>query len=335
MSWTAVLAAGAAAIVFFALARRVLDIILAVALAGAVLLGVYAVAAHLSASRKAAGAGADAGADGRAASSGPARSAGGTAAGTTGSVRSGPAADRFVLHREPVPILMYHVLGTAPAGTPYPGLFLAPDDFRAEMAYLKGHGFRAVTLAALWDNWHRHRGTLPRKPVVITFDDGENAQLRVAEPILRSYHWPAVLNLVVDHYRVQPTAVGARAVKRLIGEGWEIDSHTVHHRRLTTLSTAELALEVGGSRQDLRRDFGVPASFFCYPAGFYDARVIAAVRRAGYLAATTTRSGLATRSGSAYELPRIRIDRGLPLATFAAEVSRGDFGGVSAGGAGD
>jgi hypothetical protein len=35
--------------------------------------------------------------------------------------------------------------------------------------------------------------------------------------------------------------------------------------------------------------FGVPANFFCYPSGRYDPTVIAAVRDAGYLAATTTR----------------------------------------------
>jgi peptidoglycan/xylan/chitin deacetylase (PgdA/CDA1 family) len=48
--------------------------------------------------------------------------------------------------------------------------------------------------------------------------------------------------------------------------------------------------------------------FFCYPAGRYDARVIRAVRRAGYLGATTTLEGLAS-PGRPYELRRIRISR--------------------------
>jgi peptidoglycan/xylan/chitin deacetylase (PgdA/CDA1 family) len=64
---------------------------------------------------------------------------------------------------------------------------------------------------------------------------------------------------------------------------------------------------VGGSRARLRRVFGVPVNFFCYPSGSYDARVIAAVRKAGYLGATTTVEGLAV-PGTPFSLRRIRID---------------------------
>ena len=59
----------------------------------------------------------------------------------------------------------------------------------------------------------------------------------------------------------------------------------------------------------LQRRFQVPARFFCYPAGRYDARVIAAVRAVGYLGATTTRYGLA-RSDAPYELARVRVEGG-------------------------
>jgi peptidoglycan/xylan/chitin deacetylase (PgdA/CDA1 family) len=329
MSWTAVLVAAVAALVVLLVARRFLDLLLAGAVAAAALVGAYALAAHVGGSSSGTSPGTSATA-GRSTSSGA--SAGGA---TLPNRRSSGAALAYVRHRAPVPILMYHVLGTPPAGSPYPGLFLAPADFRAEMTYLKTHGFQAVTLAQVWANWHEKRGTLPRKPVVITFDDGETAQLRVAEPILRAYGWPAVLNLIVDHYRNAPAAVGRRAVKRLISEGWEIDSHTVDHLKLTTLSAAALTREVTQSRRDLRADFHVPADFFCYPAGFYDARVMAAVRQAGYLGATTTKPGLASASTPADELPRVRVDRGLALSTFAAEVSRADFSGAATATTGD
>ena len=36
-------------------------------------------------------------------------------------------------------------------------------------------------------------------------------------------------------------------------------------------------------------------NFFCYPAGSFDGETIAAVREAGYLGATTTEPGLASR----------------------------------------
>jgi peptidoglycan/xylan/chitin deacetylase (PgdA/CDA1 family) len=59
--------------------------------------------------------------------------------------------------------------------------------------------------------------------------------------------------------------------------------------------------------------FGVPANFFCYPSGRYDPTVIAAVRDAGYLAATTTEPGFADRA-EPYALARVRVDGGLGAA---------------------
>jgi hypothetical protein len=67
---------------------------------------------------------------------------------------------------------------------------------------------------------------------------------------------------------------------------------------------------------DLQHLFHVPVDFFCYPSGRYDARVVAAVRRAGYLGATTTNYGLA-RPQDIYTLGRIRINGSDRLAGFA------------------
>ena len=73
------------------------------------------------------------------------------------------------------------------------------------------------------------------------------------------------------------------------------------------MTAARLWHEVHGSRVALRRLFHVPAQFFCYPSGAFDAAVIHAVRRAGYLGATTEIPGLARRS-QPYTLARVRVD---------------------------
>ena len=65
----------------------------------------------------------------------------------------------------------------------------------------------------------------------------------------------------------------------------------------------------------------MPVDFFCYPAGRYDARVIAAVRRAGYLAATTTVEGLAVPD-EPYELARVRVGRNDGVAGLARKLVR-------------
>ena len=57
----------------------------------------------------------------------------------------------------------------------------------------------------------------------------------------------------------------------------------------------------------LQRRFHQPVNFFCYPSGRYDARAVQAVRAAGYLGATTTDEGLASKQRM-FKLKRIRVD---------------------------
>ena len=208
----------------------------------------------------------------------------------------------------PVPILMYHVLGRPPAGVGYPGLYVAPTRFRAQVALLAQHGYTAVTLGQVWQAWHG-TGALPRKPVVFSFDDGYRSDAAVALPVLRKHGWVGVLNLELRN--LQPVW-GARPgeVRRLIAAGWEIDAHTLTHPDLTTVSAEEAWRQINGSRVAIRLRFHVPVDFFAYPSGRYDASVEAAVRRAGFSAATTTAYGIARPQDDPYALPRVRVDAG-------------------------
>jgi peptidoglycan/xylan/chitin deacetylase (PgdA/CDA1 family) len=223
-------------------------------------------------------------------------------------------------HDAPVPILMYHVLAPPLPGAPYPDLYVKPADFRRQVAWLAAHGYHAVTLRRVYDYW-RGKRALPRKPVVLTFDDGYHSDFTVALPTLRARGWPGVLNLEVRNLRpVWGTRPGM--VRKLVAAGWEIDAHTLTHPDLTTLDPAELRRQVAGSRAAIRRLFHVPVDFFCYPSGRYDDAVVAAVREAGFLGATTTEEGFA-RPGSPYTLARLRVDGGDGVAGLAAKLTPG------------
>jgi len=104
---------------------------------------------------------------------------------------------------------------------------------------------------------------------------------------------------------------GTAAVRRLLRAGWEVDSHTVSHRDLTTLSAAAVKREIAGSRTRLRKLFGVAVDFFAYPGGRHDDDVIAAVKDAGYEAATTAQLGWARRDEDPFAMPRVRVDGGM------------------------
>jgi peptidoglycan/xylan/chitin deacetylase (PgdA/CDA1 family) len=159
---------------------------------------------------------------------------------------------------------------------------------------------------------------LPVHPIVLSFDDGYLSQYTRAYETLLRYHWPGVENVEVNF--LQPVG-GLRPwrVRKMIAAGWEIDAHTLTHPDLTHVGDAQLVREVAGSRAALRNRFHVPVNFFCYPAGRYDAHVIAEVQKAGYLGATTTNYGLA-RPPDLFTLNRIRINGSDGLAGFAAKL---------------
>lgn len=213
-----------------------------------------------------------------------------------------PARGRY---RGQVPILMYHVIATPRPGTPNAELWVPPRRLRRQLSALERAGYRGVTLSQVWDAWHGGPG-LPRRPVVVSFDDGYDSQYRAARPILRRLGWPGVLNLEVANLHVAG-GLSQRQVKAMLAAGWELSAHTVTHPDLTSVDPARLRREVAGSRAALRRRFGVPVRFFCYPSGRYDATTERAVRAAGYRGATTTAPGIAAPHGDLFALPRLRV----------------------------
>jgi Polysaccharide deacetylase len=218
----------------------------------------------------------------------------------SGKVRNATPQPGWKPYTGPVPILEYHVLGTAPAGAPYPELYVGRSDFNREMDWLERHGFQAVTLEQVETAWY-HGGALPPKPIVLSFDDGYRPQFTFALPALRRHGWAGVLNLKAEGSDLYHSNVEA-----MIDAGWELAAHTIHHLDLTTLDAAQLKEEVAGSRAILRREYGVLVDDFCYPAGRFDSAVIEAVKAAGYVGATTEVPGYAERR-KPYELNRFEI----------------------------
>jgi peptidoglycan/xylan/chitin deacetylase (PgdA/CDA1 family) len=218
----------------------------------------------------------------------------------------------------PVAILMYHVVAPAPPGAPYPELWVAPGRFAEEMRALAHAGYHATTLDTVWRAWHGH-GSLPRRPIVISFDDGYQSQSTVARRRLDQLGWPGVLNLEVKNVGLKG-GLARGEVRAMMRDGWEIDAHTVTHPDLTTLDAPALRREIAGSRRWLRRAFDVPVDFFAYPSGRYNPTVEAAVRAAGYLGASTTQPGEATRAGDPFALPRVRVTPAMSPAALVAQV---------------
>jgi peptidoglycan/xylan/chitin deacetylase (PgdA/CDA1 family) len=235
------------------------------------------------------------------------------------------ATRRAVVHNgprgtEPVPILIYHVILAAPAGAPFPGLYVTPALFAAQMHALATAGYHAVTMDEMWDNWHHGTPLPPGKPIVISFDNGYATQYTAALPVLRSLGWVGVENLQLSGLPPSQGGLSRRQVRALVRDGWELDTQGFSHADLITLSPSALHFQVAVARTTIRDRYHVAARWFCYPSGHYNATVIAAVRAAGFRGSTTVVRAWANPREDPYRLPRLEVLAGTAPASLLGEI---------------
>lgn len=220
-----------------------------------------------------------------------------------------------------VPVLMFHRVATlaGPTTAVERDLTVAPAVFRAQMDWLAANGYHPITQARLFRALYLG-DRLPRRPVVLTFDDGYVDAVTTILPVLQKRRWPATFFVITGR-------AGARAfltwpqMAALDRAGMDVSSHTVDHVELPGLSPEQRMRELRDSRRALEHHLGHPVYWFAYPAGRFDAASGAAVRQAGYLLAYTTAYGSTISSATPMSEPRVRVRGEGSVAEFAAAVA--------------
>lgn len=223
-----------------------------------------------------------------------------SSAGTAGTSTGTPSS-------EPVAILMYHVINPPPPGAKFPGLYVPPEEFAAQMRALAQAGFHAVTMDQMLANWTRGTPLPQGKPIVVSFDNGYQSQLTQALPVLRRLGWVGVENIQLTGLPPSQGGLSEAQVSELVAAGWELDTQGFSHADLITLGPAALRYQVAVARAEVQRRYHVPVNWFCYPSGHYNATVIADVKAAGYVGSTTVVPGWASPGEDRYRLPRLRV----------------------------
>ena len=107
--------------------------------------------------------------------------------------------------------------------------------------------------------------------------------------------------------------------REMMGNGLiDIGAHTLSHRRLSGLSSAEAEHEISGSKRVLEQHLG-PVHYFAYPYGesHYTDEHRAMAIRAGYRAILTTDRQTVRPTTDPYAVPRIGIGADVSLDQFA------------------
>jgi peptidoglycan/xylan/chitin deacetylase (PgdA/CDA1 family) len=210
-----------------------------------------------------------------------------------------------------VPILTYHSIGDRPRdGTMR--WTVSPSDFVEQMSLIAELGRNTLTVeqyaAAL-----RGVATLPRDPVLVTFDDGFDDLATTALGVLERYRIVATA-FVVSGWVGAKAADGGPVLdwgqlRELRAHGVQIGSHSHSHRDLDCLPPSQVMHEVRSSKRLLEEGLRDEVVSFAYPYGYTSPLVRRTVRGAGYSSACGVKNALSHEDDDLFALARVLVMR--------------------------
>lgn len=214
-------------------------------------------------------------------------------------------------------VLMYHRVVNNRALSRKYWSCLHIDDFRKQLELLDRWGFTPITFND-YRLFLQKELNLPRKPVVLTFDDGYLDTYEIAYPIMQEYGVRAVLFVLGDqkirtnfwdrHLDLPEAPLMDRHhIVELHEAGFEIGSHSLTHAKLTMLSEDGVWEQISRSRILLEILLNAPVLSFCYPYGMVNPMIKKMVSYAGFDLACSVASGPASFGDDVYEIRRTTV----------------------------
>jgi peptidoglycan/xylan/chitin deacetylase (PgdA/CDA1 family) len=207
--------------------------------------------------------------------------------------------------------------------------------------------YTIISLRHFVESRQRHElRALPRKSLVITFDDGHGSNHALTDAFRRMQipvtvflctgiagtrrrfwfrHTPSAAKLtrVPDDERLrrlaadgfqadvegaEPEALSRSEIEAMAAATFDFQSHTVTHPILPLCPPAKANQEISDSKRQLEEEYGFDVYALAYPNGDYSARECALARAAGYECALTVDLGFNSGKTDMFRLKRISID---------------------------
>jgi peptidoglycan/xylan/chitin deacetylase (PgdA/CDA1 family) len=225
-----------------------------------------------------------------------------------------------------VPILCYHRFA-AGTGASASKMVVSAGNFAAQLDWLARNDYQVLPLSRL-QGFLEGRQALPRRSVVITFDDGYESVHRHALPLLRRYGFPATLFVYTDFIGASDALSWAQ-LKELVASGLvDVQAHSKSHRNLIEREVSEtdeqhrqvLELEARAPRELLERRLDVRVRHFAYPYGDANQAVLDVLGSQRYQMGLTVNPGGNAFYAQPLMLRRTMIYGDLELAGFKAKL---------------
>jgi peptidoglycan/xylan/chitin deacetylase (PgdA/CDA1 family) len=191
-----------------------------------------------------------------------------------------------------IKVLMYHRIAEESEFSSRNWTQISREHFRRHLLLLEKWGFTPITfkdyLLFLKNQLH-----LPKKPVIITLDDGYEEVYNIAFPMLKEMGWNAVVFVIGDK-RIKmdlwnagsipehPNLLNSSQIHEIHEAGFEIGSHSMSHRFLPAAPCLTAWYEISKSKEELEDLLGSRVFSFCYPYGAVNEQVKQLVKKAGY-----------------------------------------------------
>jgi peptidoglycan/xylan/chitin deacetylase (PgdA/CDA1 family) len=175
------------------------------------------------------------------------------------------------------PILLYHHIS---ADTPPVRYTIAVRRFEAQLDYLVACGSETITMQDLVSAV-RFGTPLPSRPVMLTFDDGNQDLFDLAYPRMQARGMIGVAYVVGNRIGAEGF-LNAESLRALRRAGWEIGSHGMTHVALTDLASNALTVEIARSKSRIEDALDETIHSFAYPFGIVTEESLLAIVDAGY-----------------------------------------------------
>lgn len=191
--------------------------------------------------------------------------------------------------------------------------FIEVHALEEELQYLTNNNYYFPT----WEEVEKYVNgdlLLPKKSVVLTFDDGAYSFLNLGAPLFNKYKVPVTSFLIGN-------LDGKKKVKKYASEYLTFQSHSYNmHRGGGNIGHGGIfpVMNHDDAVADLEKSIriGGNSDAFAYPYGDCTDSCVTAVKDAGFKCAVTTEYGRAKVGDNPLKLPRIRMLNGQSLESF-------------------